>query len=93
MLVTELVTNAYKHAFPSDQPGTIDVSLTIIGEGKARLAVSDNGIGMPAAPSPVTVGQQIIAELVDQLDGEMTMDQNQGTHIIVTFPCPPELPC
>ena len=29
LLITELVTNAYKHAFPSDQPGTIDVSLTI----------------------------------------------------------------
>jgi two-component sensor histidine kinase len=93
LLITELVTNAYKHAFPLDQPGTIDVSLTIIGEGKARLAVFDDGIGMPAAPSPVTVGQQIIAELVDQLDGEIAMDQNQNTHIIVTFPCPPELPC
>ena len=53
----------------------------------------DDGIGVPAASSPVTVGQQIIAELVDQLDGEMTVDQNQGTHITVTFPCPPELPC
>jgi two-component sensor histidine kinase len=93
LLITELVTNAYKHAFPSDQPGTIDVSLTIIGEGKARLAVFDDGIGVPATPSPVTVGQQIIAELVDQLDGEITVAQNQGTHITVTFPYPPELPC
>lgn len=85
LLVSELVTNAYKHAFPSDQPGTIDVSLTIIGGGKARLAVSDDGIGMPAAPSLDIVGHQIIAELVDQLDGEMTTDQNQGTHTTVTF--------
>jgi two-component sensor histidine kinase len=92
-LVTELVTNAYKHAFPSDQHGTIDVSLAIAGEGKARLAVSDSSIGMPAAPPPVTIGQQIIVELVDQLAGEMTMDQNQGTRITVTFPCPPDLPC
>jgi two-component sensor histidine kinase len=93
LLVSELVTNAYKHAFPSDQPGTIDVSLTIIGEGKACLAVSDDGIGMAEAPSPVTVGQQIIAELVDQLDGEMAMNQHQGTDITVTFPCPFESPC
>jgi two-component sensor histidine kinase len=93
LLITELVTNAYKHAFPSDQPGTIDVLLTIIGEGKACLAVFDDGIGVPATPSPVTVGQQIIAELVDQLDGEITVAQNQGTHITVTFPYPPELPC
>src|SRR4051812_13633922 len=88
-----LVANAYKHAFPANQHGAIEISLAVIGEGKARLAVSDNGIGMPAAPLPVTIGQQIIAELVDQLGGEMTMDQNQGTHVAVTFPCPPELPC
>ena len=69
------------------------MSLTIAGEGKGRLVVADNGIGMPAAPPLVTVGQQIIAELVDQLGGEMTMDQNQGTHLAVMFACPPELPC
>jgi two-component sensor histidine kinase len=87
------VTNDYKHAYPFDQQGTIDVSLAIAGDGEARLVVADNGIGMPAAPPLATVGQQIIAELVDQLGGEMTMDQNQGTHLTVTFPCPPELPC
>jgi two-component sensor histidine kinase len=98
LLVTELITNAYKHAFPSDRSGTIDVLLTVIGEGNARLDVFDNGVGMPAASPLATVGQQIIAELVDQLGGEMTMntnlgDSNQGTHLTVTFPCPPELPC
>jgi two-component sensor histidine kinase len=93
LLVTELVTNAYKHAFTSTQQGTIDVSLAIAGDGEARLVVADNGIGMPAAPPLATVGQQIIAELVDQLGGEMAMDQNQGTHLTVTFPCSPELPC
>jgi two-component sensor histidine kinase len=93
LLITELVTNAYKHAFTSTQQGTIDVSLAIAGDGEARLVVADNGIGMPAAPPLATVGQQIIAELVDQLGGEMTMDQNQGTHLTVMFACPAELPC
>jgi two-component sensor histidine kinase len=93
LLITELVTNAYKHAFPSDQHGTIDVSLTILGEGKARLVVSDNGIGMPAGPEPVTIGQHILAALVDELNAEITVHQNQGTDIFITFPCPPELPC
>jgi two-component sensor histidine kinase len=93
LLVTELVTNAYKHAFTSTQQGTIDVSLAIAGDGEARLVVADNGTGMPAASPPVTIGQQIIAELVDQLGGEMTMDQNQGTHLTVMFACPAELPC
>jgi two-component sensor histidine kinase len=93
LLVTELTTNAYKHAFPAGRQGTIDVSMTIIGEGEARLAVSDNGVGMPAASPLVTVGQQIITELVDQLNGEITTDNSQGTHLTVKFPCPPGLPC
>jgi two-component sensor histidine kinase len=93
LLVTELVSNACKHAFRPGQPGTIDVSLAIAGEGKARLDVSNNDIGMPTAPPPATIGQCIIVELVDQLGGEMTMNRNHGTHITVTFPCPPELPC
>ena len=37
LLVTELVTNAYKHAFTSTQQGTSDVSLAIAGDGEARL--------------------------------------------------------
>jgi two-component sensor histidine kinase len=93
LLVTELATNAYKHAFPSGRHGAIDVSLTVIGAGEASLVVSDNGVGMPAATPLGTVGQQIIAQLVDQLDGEMTMDNRQGTQLTVTFPCPPGLPC
>jgi len=93
LLVTELVSNAYKHAFQLDRHGTIDVSLAIAGEGKARLVVSDNGIGMLKPPPPAMIGQYIIAELVDQLGGEMTMNQNHGTHITVTFPCPREMPC
>jgi two-component sensor histidine kinase len=93
LLVTELVTNAYKHAFPSGQHGTIDVSLTSIGEGKVRLMVSDNGIGYRTPLSRSTVGQQIISELVDQLGGEMTVDQRQGLRLTLVFPLPPGLPC
>lgn len=93
VLVTELVANARKHALPSNRHGTIGVSLSIVDDGRVRLVVSDDDIGMPAFPPPVTVGQQIIAELVDQLNGEITVDQNQGTHITVTFSDLPKLPC
>ncbi|HYJ18183.1 MAG TPA: hypothetical protein VEW72_03330, partial [Burkholderiales bacterium] len=72
---------------------TIDVSLISIGEGKARLAVSDDGAGAASQEPDVTMGQQIIAELVDQLDGVMKSDRKRSTGIAVTFPCPPEWPC
>jgi two-component sensor histidine kinase len=93
LLITELVTNASKHVFATDRRGTIDVSLTSTGEGKARLAVSDSGADISKQEPDVTMGQQIIAELVDQLDGVMDTDQKWATGIAITFPCPPEWPC
>jgi two-component sensor histidine kinase len=93
LLITELVTNAFKHAFATGQRGTVDVSLTSRGEGKACLTVSDNGAGGASQEPDVTMGQQIIAELVDQLDGVMKPDRTRGTGIAITFPCPPEWPC
>ena len=95
LLVTELVSNAYRHAFLPDQHGIIDVSLTITGGGRAYLIVADKGAAVldTSSPSASAIGQQIIAALVDQLDGEMTMDENHGRQVVVTFPCPGELPC
>jgi two-component sensor histidine kinase len=93
LLVTELVSNAYKHAFPSGRAGIVEVGLTLVGDGEARLVVADNGVGMPATFGTVTIGQHIIAELVDQLDGEIAIHQDHGTQVAVTFPCPPGLPC
>jgi two-component sensor histidine kinase len=93
LLITELVSNAYKHAFLSDRSGTVDVSLTSLGNDRARLIVADTGVGLSASPQPITIGQQIIAELVDQLGAEMTVHQNHGAQISVTFPCPLGLPC
>ncbi|UEM07469.1 GAF domain-containing protein (plasmid) [Skermanella rosea] len=93
LLVTELVSGAYKRAFPPDRHGVIDVSLTFTGGGKARLIVSDNGSVLPGTISPSAIGQRIITELVDQLDGDLTMDETHGTRIVVTFPCLPEPSC
>jgi two-component sensor histidine kinase len=47
LIVTELVINALKHAFPMDtQDGRVVVSYEIDG-ADWKLAVSDNGIGKP----------------------------------------------
>ena len=93
LLVTELVSGAYKHAFPPDRHGVIDVSLTFTGGGKARLIVSDDGSALPDTVSPSAIGQRIVTELVDQLDGDVAKDEAHGTRIIVTFPCLTEPSC
>jgi two-component sensor histidine kinase len=45
MVVTELITNAYKYAYPNNQAGEIRVRLEKLDSHKAMLSVEDDGIG------------------------------------------------
>ena len=46
LITTELLTNAYRYAFPDGSAGTIGVALTLQA-GMVELAITDNGIGLP----------------------------------------------
>jgi two-component sensor histidine kinase len=85
LIVTELVINALKHAFPEKRPGTVLVKYSSNGEGWS-LIVTDDGIGMPAgagAPKP-GLGTGIIEALAKNLDAEIKMgDVGRGTAITI----------
>jgi two-component sensor histidine kinase len=69
LIVTELVINALKHAFPDRQlPGEIAVDYRALGTGFA-LTVTDNGIGIPksAKPTKPGLGTGIVDALATQL--------------------------
>jgi two-component sensor histidine kinase len=82
LIVNELMTNAYKHAFA--QGGRMVVSLR--RGPSCVLAVEDDGVGCPDAAVP-RVGSQLVQLLVRQLDGKMERrPAHPGCRVSVEFP-------
>ncbi|NUM72231.1 MAG: hypothetical protein HUU43_15410 [Ignavibacteriaceae bacterium] len=52
------------------------------------IIVADNGVGMPAninIRETNTLGLQLVTSLVEQIDGELKMENNKGTIFTITF--------
>ena len=81
LIVTELVINALKHAFPKDRAdGRVVVSYEIDG-ADWKLAVSDNGIGKPdaaAAPAKGGLGTALVKALAQDLDAKVEVVSGPG---------------
>jgi|GEM_PF-3283786 len=86
LLVNELVTNAYKHAFAQRSNGHLHVELRGEGEG-FQLIVADDGVGLPDAGEvrPASLGTQLIASLARQLKAIMAVEPNEpsGTRVVL----------
>lgn len=91
LLVNELVTNAFKHAFPEPRHGDITVAVSSC-DGQVTLVVRDNGVGLPPDFDLATVkslGLQLVPLLVDQLHGALQIEPDSGAHYRITFPSAP----
>jgi two-component sensor histidine kinase len=86
LIVTELVINAIKHAFPDQAVGgRITVSFAA-DDGAWLLSVADNGAGMPVGENEGKpgLGTGIVEALSRQLDASVTvLDANPGTRVEV----------
>ena len=100
LVVNELVTNAFKHAFAGAAPGgrRVSVSLAHAAGGKLLLSVADNGTGGTANhPSDLVdephvgtgrgggMGTRLIDSLVAQLGAELTHDDSSGRKTDLSF--------
>ena len=86
LIVTELVINALKHAFPDERNGKIRVNYHAQGPNWT-LSIADNGVGMPADAASVRpgLGTSIVQALSAQLHGVIKVgDANPGTMVSVT---------
>jgi two-component sensor histidine kinase len=85
LIVTELVINALKHAFPEGRGGDILVLYRSIGPDW-MLSVRDNGVGMPscAASSKAGLGTSIVEALAKQLDAKVQLaDAHPGVRVSI----------
>ncbi|MFH2107106.1 MAG: PAS domain S-box protein [Chrysiogenia bacterium] len=94
LILNELITNAYKHAFPKNRPrsgeGNCEIAVTVKHEGNnLTLSVADNGIGLPAVldwDKSETLGLKLIKMLSKQLNGTIEVDRSAGTVFRLKFP-------
>jgi PAS domain S-box-containing protein len=88
LIVNELVSNILKHAFPVGRKGEVRIVLVRAEGNKFMLVVQDDGIGFPENldfRKSETLGMQIVTMLVQQLDGTIELEREEGTTFKIVF--------
>lgn len=87
LIVNELLTNAYKHAFTGFKEGTIKIRLKK-NDGTVAIEISDDGRGLPDDFEPAntdSLGFKLVSSLVKQLQGDFEYSSDNGSTFVVTF--------
>ena len=92
LVLNELVSNAFKHAFAGRAAGTLTVRLSA-ADGQVALTVVDDGVGLPADldwRTTRSLGLRLVNMLAGQLGGrvDVTAPDGGGARFAVTFPDP-----
>jgi two-component sensor histidine kinase len=88
LIVNELITNSFKHAFQNMDDCRIQLILDRATDGRNRLTVRDNGPGIPdglIAQSGASLGMRLVKALTQQLRGQLSYRQNGGAEFVVEF--------
>jgi two-component sensor histidine kinase len=76
LILNELISNSYKHAFTNSEIGVITIQLTNTSSADFVLKYSDNGIWKESDPTKFNFGIDLIETLTSQLDGKMTREKS-----------------
>jgi two-component sensor histidine kinase len=89
MVVTELVTNALKYAYPEDQTGDIRIILIKGESNRAAILVEDDGVGWDGS-GPIKgtgLGSRIIQAMTKSLHADLSYrTDGRGTRVTLSFP-------
>ena len=88
LFIVEAVTNCFRHAFPTNAPGKIEMTFALVGD-KAILSIEDNGQGYDVNSGlGRNMGTQLMQGFASQLNGTVTFisDRNMGSSTTLHFP-------
>jgi len=91
MVISELITNSIKHAFPEGKGGTVSISLTGFDKDNVELIVEDNGKGLPLEINilnPPSLGLQLVVSAITrEWGGSIEVERDGGTRFVIRFKC------
>jgi two-component sensor histidine kinase len=88
LILNELAGNALKHAFRGRSEGEVTISLQSLAEGRVRLGVHDDGVGLPDGfdwRQPPSLGLRLVQMLSGQLDADVEVSGEEGTRFEITI--------
>ena len=88
LILNEAITNSIKYAFPDGMNGVVSISLSSTTPNQYLLSISDNGIGMPLGSNnkkPGSLGMSLMKGLSGDLDGNLSIENKNGTTIKISF--------
>ncbi len=90
LVLNELISNVYKHAYPEDASGDCLIYMAETDGKRVHFRVKDSGVGIPEdidIEGTETLGLKLIRNLIrKQLKGEVQFKRNNGTDIRAEFP-------
>lgn len=87
LIISELVSNSLKYAFPNGKKGEMFMSLKL-KDDTYELIIRDNGLGLPEKldfDNLESLGLRLVKSLTEQIDGELTINRSHGTEFKITF--------
>jgi two-component sensor histidine kinase len=87
LIINELISNTFKHAFPDGRSGTVGISLLKSSE-RIMLSIADDGIGFTDninLEKSTTFGLLLVHTLVDQLNAKLQVEALKGTKFVIEF--------
>lgn len=87
IIINELITNSMKHAFSNSNRGILRISADKDGS-MITVVYQDNGIGLPeeeAIKNAGGFGMELVSGLMQQIQGTISIDRNNGTKYVIVF--------